>query len=180
MQTVEQERIDFFKKYGVMEPDEEELLKKILDLEGEQKIFIKLNHDLCKEYKYICYKVDGFQNALNSYLNSTTEAANQVNFEKFVDKIAQLIIEKEEIFELLATSVLPEKIYAFLNLEKRTHSYMIEPYMEVMVVEPVDSVGIFTRFCFTHGVHEEHNCATHSSDHEHGVIHNHENKHNHD
>ena len=72
---------------------EEAMMLEIASLVDEQVIWVPLEHNMCKDLKYVVFKVSGFRNTVMSYLNSTNEMANFLNFEKLTEKIAALSLD---------------------------------------------------------------------------------------
>jgi len=119
-----------------MRVEDDDFYQQVINLKGEEKIFVRFDSDMAKDLNYISFKKDGLQNSVMSYINATHEAANMVNFEKFVERIALLKVEENQMIKKILDAHLPEKIVRYVMMPHPKHTYTIDVNNEVIVIEP--------------------------------------------
>lgn len=122
---------------------EEAMMLEIASLVDEQVIWVPLEHNMCKDLKYVVFKVSGFRNTVMSYLNSTNEMANFLNFEKLTEKIAALAIEEEELKEQILYKAVGEKAARYLKSPKTHHQFIIDTQNYVLMVSRNSSCSAY-------------------------------------
>lgn len=166
-----------------MNIEHSKLLEAVLALSGDEKLFVRIGENDSKRLRFLYFRKNGLDNAVLSYINSTNELANELNFTKFVDKIANITIELEEIKESILRGYLPEDLANYLLSPLAEHSYLIDNYNDVIILSRNESSNDSLHTCEKHIPGQEHvhneKCETnHDHDHNHGH-HNHNHTHDH-
>jgi len=77
----------------------ENLLDEIIRLTPEQKIFINFPNEVCDKLELLIFQIKSMENLFQSYINNTSDVANELNMEKFLNKYVDLAREKETLFK---------------------------------------------------------------------------------
>lgn len=115
--------------------NEDEVLEQVMLLQGNECLYFKLDRDECNDLKYVKFKKDGLQNTVMSYINATHEMANLINFEKFVDTVAQLAIEENRLTEQMIAKYAGEKVMRYLTSPHSHHQFTIDNQNAVLGVQ---------------------------------------------
>jgi len=154
------------------------LLEALLGLEGDQKIFVSFDVNDAKRMRFLNYQKSALENVVLSYINATNELANEVNFNRFVEKIAQLTIDTEDATAKILNGHLPEEVASYIQSPATKHSYVLDVLNSVIILSREESSNQPLHVCELHSPGQEHvhteACGGHDHDH-----HNHNHNHNH-
>ena len=115
--------------------NEDQVLEAILSLDKTEIIFMQIDKNMANDLRYVGFKKDGLQNAVMSYINETHEMANVINFEKFVDRVAQLTVEKNSLEEQILLQYAGEKALRYLTSNQSNHKYQIDAQNCVLSIQ---------------------------------------------
>jgi len=120
------------------------MLEEIQNLKGEERIFIKVSQDVCKKLLYLNLQKKSFRNLFMSYINATTEEANEMNLQKFLDRYTQLHIDEYELTKETTISLLGLPSFQYLTDVLSKHSYYIDMERELLVVHTKEAANMFS------------------------------------
>lgn len=113
----------------------QEVFEKILSLEGEETLFLNIDKGMANDLRYIRFKKDGLHNTVMSYINSTHEMANLINFEKFVDRVAQLTYDQNILQEKILMKYIGEKATRYILSNHSHHQFTIDTQNSVLSIQ---------------------------------------------
>lgn len=98
----------------------EELISKLEQLEEDQVIFIPLDKDISNEIQLLDNKIKSYDNLFASYINNTSEEANEFNMKKFTDIYAETFTKKDQL--VIDTLI--------KNMGTKAYKYLVESKMK--------------------------------------------------
>ena len=104
----------------------DEVIRKIMELEGEQRIFVSIDHDIAQTIRYVYYKRQGLENLFLSYVNKTAEEANQFNLDKFIERLAQTHVDESDLVKESGIATFGIDLYNYLSHSASLHSFYID------------------------------------------------------
>jgi hypothetical protein len=114
---------------------EQELMEEIFKLQGDQALFLNLDKNMCNDLRYINFKKEGLQNSVMSYINSTHEMANLINFEKFTERVAELTVADANLRDEILLKYVGEKAMRYLASPRSHHQFVIDTQNKVLVIQ---------------------------------------------
>lgn len=88
----------------------------IKELQQNEQIFIEgINNDFCNNIAILQFQLDSYDKLFASYMNNTSEMANELNLNKFLDIYSNQCAEMETI-----------KIELLKDILKEEYQYLIE------------------------------------------------------
>ena len=115
--------------------NEEQVFEQVLLLQGDECLHFRIDTERANDLRYIKFKKEGLQNTVMSYINLTNEMANLLNFEKFVDRVAQLSIEENSLTEEIIRVFAGEKVLKYLTSPHTHHIYTIDTQNRVLSIQ---------------------------------------------
>lgn len=89
----------------------------IKELKKNEQIFIEdINNDLCNNISILQFQLDSYDKLFTSYMNNTSEIANELNLKKFLDIYSDTCAEMANIkIQLLKDNLKDEYQYFLAN-----------------------------------------------------------------
>lgn len=116
----------------------DEVYAKALTLKDDERIYITIDREVCRDLQYIYYRRQAMENLFMSYLNNTTEEANEMNLKKFTDVFAQTYVEQAQTIEAVGIAVLGQELYTYLSHSQSSHRYTVDYTHHQLVIHPVN------------------------------------------
>lgn len=79
---------------------------------NREVVSFKINDDdIIKKIKLLDIKNSSYMNLFGSYINSTTEEANKINLQKFLDEYVQTRLDYDELLRDITKSYIGDELY---------------------------------------------------------------------
>ena len=93
----------------------QDLIKAFTKLDDGSIIFVPLDKDVSNKLKLLDFQINSYNSLFTSYINSTSEEANKINLQKFLDKFTKLFTDREDTMAKELISKVGNDAYKFMQ-----------------------------------------------------------------
>lgn len=116
------------------------ILSVIRNLTSEERIMIPIHDDWAREMRFAYFKRQGLENMMLSYINNTTEHANEMNLEKFTERVAMTYIEERDTLKKIGMTVLGKELYEYLVDSDIPQSFSVDFDRALLIIHPAEAI----------------------------------------
>lgn len=92
----------------------ENLFDEVTKLTSDQRILVDFPLEVCNRLELLGFQIQSAEGLHRSYINNTSEVANELNMDKFLRKYIDLAREKDTVFKDTVLKCLGTKVYDYL------------------------------------------------------------------
>lgn|GEM_PF-6035498 len=112
----------------------ENLLDEVKDLSPEQRIFVGFPENVRNRLELLSLQIKSAENLFQSYINSTSEIASELNLTKFLNLYTDLAREKDELFRDTVIKCLGTEVYSYIICPQNGLFYMLDSRVNKLVI----------------------------------------------
>lgn len=116
-----------------------ELHQAILDLSGEERIFIDIDEDACKRITLLRNQIRSCDILFESYIGKTIDESNQLNLERFIETYTNLRMKREEETRHAVLSMIGTEAFGLVT--SNDYGFVINPEINKIIIFKRDKKG---------------------------------------
>lgn len=121
--------------------DMSEVASKMLTMAPDERIMIPVDPNLAKDVRFAFYRRQALENLMMSYINRTTEMADQMNLQNFTDQAAKTFMDEAETIRKIGLSMLGEELYDYLSTDITPQKFSIDFERNLLIIHPAGTVS---------------------------------------
>jgi hypothetical protein len=120
----------------------ENLINSLKILSEEERIFIDFPVNISNKLELLQFQIQSAEALFTSYINNTSELANEFNLEKFLTFYANLANEKDFLFKDTVLSIIGTEIYNYCADWSNGINYFLDNSIKKLVFRKISLTEI--------------------------------------
>jgi hypothetical protein len=116
-----------------------DLFDEVKKLKQNQRLFVDFPKETIDKIELLGFQIKSLDNLFMSYINNTTEIANELKLKKFLEQYCDYVREKDFILKDMVIKSLGTKVYNYIVCPKNNIYFMLDNQINKLVIGKRDN-----------------------------------------